>query len=246
MRASLILCSVAVASTLTGCTHRQLRSDHVKQARTLTTIMEQQVLDNLAMFVSNPDALPFFALPAAGSATVTDSGSLAAGPLNGNTSVGPLGLSRDNQQNWTMAPVTDPDKLTRMRAQYQATLPLLNIEVGGHAVASECDKTGSWCGCHITVCPESYAALTQLTLAILDIAVNDPAPAKPKPTIEVEDFIYDAGNTRIEEIQRYTRDMDGNVVARPEATEGEEKSNLSKSLLMEQQRNLLRNSLFPN
>lgn len=84
----------------TGCTHRQLRYDNVMQARTLTTIYEQQVLDNLAMFAQSPDSLPFFAVPGAGSASVTDTGSIAASPLNGpiRTIIGPLSLGRGNTQ----------------------------------------------------------------------------------------------------------------------------------------------------
>ena len=49
-----------------GCTHTQLRWNTVQQSRTLTDIYEQQVLNNLAMFVYDPNSLPFFSFPNAG------------------------------------------------------------------------------------------------------------------------------------------------------------------------------------
>jgi hypothetical protein len=61
-----------------GCTHGQLRYNTIQQANTLTEIYERQVLNNLAMFVENPYALPHFAVANLGTSNVTDTGQLSA------------------------------------------------------------------------------------------------------------------------------------------------------------------------
>ena len=55
--------AVAAALAGTGCTHVQLRKNTVNQADTLSEIYQQQVLDNLAMFVYDYYSLPHFAIP---------------------------------------------------------------------------------------------------------------------------------------------------------------------------------------
>jgi hypothetical protein len=42
-----------------GCTSVQLRHSTVAHSTTLKDIYTQQVMNNLAMFLQNPDALPF-------------------------------------------------------------------------------------------------------------------------------------------------------------------------------------------
>ena len=44
-------------SVIVGCTHVQLQKDTVQQARTLSDIYQQQVLDNLAKFVYDFNSL---------------------------------------------------------------------------------------------------------------------------------------------------------------------------------------------
>ena len=110
---------------LAGCTHLQLERSTNNQIRTLTDLQYTQVLSNVAMFQRNPDALPFFALTASGIAQITDMGSstdtailnvLPGGVWGGN--FGGM-VSRAVQENWTVTPVTDPDKLKTMRCAYQ-------------------------------------------------------------------------------------------------------------------------------
>jgi len=107
-----------------GCAHMHLAYDHVRQASVLTSVHEKQVLDNLAMFLDNPEALPFYAMPGTGSAQVTDNGQLSASPLNGptHTVLGPLALSRNNRLLMASTPVTDPAKLKRMRCAYRRAI----------------------------------------------------------------------------------------------------------------------------
>ena len=65
-----------------GCTHTQLRYSTTHQSDTVTRIYEQQVLNNLAMFVVNNDAVPHFAIASDGSTDVSDKGMFALGPIN--------------------------------------------------------------------------------------------------------------------------------------------------------------------
>lgn len=191
----------------TGCTHRQLRYDNVMQARTLTTIYEQQVLDNLAMFSQSPDSLPFFAVPGTGSASVTDTGGIAAGPLNGpvRTVIGPLTLGRGNSQTWALIPITDPDKLERMQLLYQEAIAsgIASKSTKKRGPVAECDLKGNYCGCSIRVCGNNRAAFTRLTLQIIDAAVNDPPAPTPAPTVEVQDIIYQKESGLVSQTRKY-------------------------------------------
>ena len=107
-----------------GCTNVQLRNDSVKQARTLSEIYEQQVLDNLAKFVYDPYSMPHFAVATEGSATIGDQ-------INGNGNAGwtkggvlnaagfQVGGMRTVTEVWTLNPISDPRKLELMRCAYQ-------------------------------------------------------------------------------------------------------------------------------
>jgi hypothetical protein len=115
-----------VALLLSGCTHVQLRNNTLHQAQAVHEVHLQQVLDNLAMFTMDPDAVPFFTVVGAGTAAVSDTGS-ASTTLSwiklGFESVSPtFSASRLSQENFTLAPISDPDKLARMRCAYQAAI----------------------------------------------------------------------------------------------------------------------------
>jgi len=196
-----------ISATNAGCTHRYLRYDHVMQAKSLTTIYEQQVLDNLAMFAQNSSSLPFFAIPGGGTATVNDSGGISAGPLNGpvRTVIGPLGLNRGNVQSWTLIPVTDSAKLERMQVLYQNAIDagVASRASGRRRPNAECNLKGSYCDSNIQVCAENRAAFTRLVLDVLNAALKDPTPAPSEPTVEVQDYIYNTDAT-VKEIRKYT------------------------------------------
>ena len=108
-----------------GCTHAQLRRSTVVHSMTLSEIYTQQVLNNLAMFVQNPDALPFFAFPNQGTTQIQDMGGIG-GPGNTSSSfvTSPLNLnaSRQATENWVLVPVSDPAKLALMRCAYQKAI----------------------------------------------------------------------------------------------------------------------------
>src|SRR5215212_7555349 len=75
MRAHLfrILTELSVIALLTGCTATHaLQRETIRQSNTVSEIHQQEVLNNLAKFVHDPNALPDFAWPKEGSAQITD------------------------------------------------------------------------------------------------------------------------------------------------------------------------------
>lgn len=123
---------IFIAFSSSGCTYHQLRKNTVGQAVTINELHQQQVLDNLAMFSTNPDSLPFFALPTQGTSEINDRGNFspvftwsrfATAPFVGdvllNTAQTTLTAERAAKQNWTLNPINDPRKLELMRCAYQ-------------------------------------------------------------------------------------------------------------------------------
>lgn len=134
---------VAIAAS-TGCHHTQLQKNTASQAGTLEDYYQQQVLDNLAMFVVDPNSLPSFALPKDGTSRLDDSatGKLDFGwpremgryPFSGLSTE--TTLDRTASGSWGITPVTDPAKLERMRCAYQFVTDHLNL-----AVPTQCKPT---------------------------------------------------------------------------------------------------------
>jgi hypothetical protein len=147
MRARTML--LALLPVLSGCaTHASLRDNTARTAATLTDLNYQQVLDNLAMLVANPSALPSIAVINAGTVTVADQKA-----ANVNATYAPTitfeqqagsGLpilsllfnpsaSRNVTENWSLLPVTDVDNLRRIRCAYQ-------LLVLGGGETTDCDR----------------------------------------------------------------------------------------------------------
>lgn len=139
---ALAACCVFVGA-LPGCMHIQLGKNAVNEAFTVGDLEQQEVLNNLAMFVYNPSSMPFFSYPNQTATTITDQGNagLSAGwsrPItSGGTSTGApkhfgdfllssLGLTanaqRTNQEGLVVTPVNDPRKLELMRCAYQTVV----------------------------------------------------------------------------------------------------------------------------
>lgn len=123
-----------------GCNHAQLRRSTLAQARTIADLQTQQVLDNLALFCANPEAVPSFAVPAGGVVNVLDTAN--AGFFLEYTRVMfdrwgfNAGGLRSVSGNWSMAPINDPDKLKLIRCLYQ--------HVVGYTPAHDCDHCQEW------------------------------------------------------------------------------------------------------
>ncbi len=91
----------------------------------MTVVYQKQVLDNLAMFVHDPYAVPSFATPSTGQSIVTDTGGVTA---SNGAFVGRFwkfigaGGQRQMQESWSLTPITDPSKLRLMRCAYQRAI----------------------------------------------------------------------------------------------------------------------------
>ena len=124
----LILCLIS------GCrTHLSLQDHTLKTAATLADLNYQQVLDNVARFVCNAGTLPSVAVVNSGQVLITDQGSFGgAGTYTPTiTAMQQLGgfpifnvlanpnVSHSLTENWSMVPVTDINKVRRLRGAFQ-------------------------------------------------------------------------------------------------------------------------------
>src|SRR6185437_9466321 len=90
-------------------------------------LQEKQVIDNFARIAANPGAIPYYSIINSGVANVQDSGSGGLFALTLQHHVFPSGTltgtaSRAVTGNWTLNPMTNPDRLRAMRAAYQIAL----------------------------------------------------------------------------------------------------------------------------
>jgi hypothetical protein len=123
----------------------QLNQNTLGQGSTVAPLMETMAVENLVLFYVNPDAVPSQIAISGGSVATTDQTSIGANdPVNvgvtrviaATTSVtkslasNTLSPSLNNQQNqnWTIETITDPDKLGRLTALYRyVTVPGANL-----------------------------------------------------------------------------------------------------------------------
>lgn len=112
-----------LAFLITGCAHTRLSCNATKQARTLTEIEEQQVLDNIAMFVVNCGSTPYFALPNGGGTQTNQSGTASSTLIWNPTTLtganGGLNGTAGTTINWTLKPINEPERLQLMKCVYQ-------------------------------------------------------------------------------------------------------------------------------
>ena len=129
----IVVCFVLCAAS--GCTYVPLRKNSLHEAGAVGDIQTQQVLDNLAMFVCNPNAMPYFSYPNTNSASVTDTGDASGGPTFAQVVSGALSLDFCAQQDsFTATPVNDPRKLELMRCAYQKAVG----SCCGHEASTTC------------------------------------------------------------------------------------------------------------
>ncbi len=118
MRAWMLI-TVLVATSL-GCTSVQLRRNTVRQVTTLTDLQHKLVLDNLAAFTCNPNAIPFQAKLVNGTTQVADSANASVSYLTEIAAT--LGISRSFVDQWGLIPVTDETTLRLLRIAYRRAL----------------------------------------------------------------------------------------------------------------------------
>jgi hypothetical protein len=212
---------------ISGCTHLQLQTSTVKQAESITELFYRQVLNNLAMFHCQPDALPHFSVTGTGGTSVNDHGEATAefewDPFSIARQQLGLGGSREIEEQWTLAPVVNPEKLRAIRCAFQLI---------SHGTSSdpECDKLlvsflgegygewlpRGWYGCgrrrdvprdacytghfgdqYVWVCSGHVESLTRLTIVLLNIATLD-ANEPPKKTVYT--YNYDGDKLKSMEV----------------------------------------------
>ena len=139
---TILTIGAAVLLLQVGCAHTHLRYNTNGQARTVSDLNTQQVLDNLAKFAGNPGALPHFSIIDGSSSGVSDSI-----PLTPNFSFSPsalsswslgTGLTRGADEDFTTIPIKDPRKLELMRCAYQRAIGTCCCSVG--ASCANCEK----------------------------------------------------------------------------------------------------------
>lgn len=118
MHRGILFSALAIVLT-TGCAHQQLRFNTVHHAETLTDLYEEQVLNNLARFVEHPETVPHFEIPTSGGTNSTDMLGLSANPINSFRTAFGLTGNRTNLNSWTLQPVSNPDRLRRMKCAFQ-------------------------------------------------------------------------------------------------------------------------------
>ena len=119
MRQAAIILLVLAMST--GCTANRLRQRTAIQGGTMPALQYQQILDNLALFASNPASLPWHVNIREGTTQITDS-------ISGGAAVelGPpadtlpqIFGSRTAVAQWGMSPVIDATELRLLRFAYR-------------------------------------------------------------------------------------------------------------------------------
>jgi hypothetical protein len=226
-------CLLCVFTATTGCTHLQLNHSASKQAGSITDLQYRQVLDNLALFQDTPDALPHFAVVGTGGTSVNDRGEVAAelewNPFTIVREQLGLGVSREVAEQWTLAPVINPDKLRAIRCAFQLVASgtssdreadsLLKSFLGdGYAEwirrewygigrfkdvpkgACYVGRSGHRC---VWVMPDGIDGLSRLTVAVLNIATLDSNPPPVLPTKTVYQYSYKDG--RLDSVEVLTR-----------------------------------------
>jgi hypothetical protein len=215
-----------------GCTHHQLAHSTLQQAGTITDLHYKQVLSNIASYHTNAEVLPHFAVVGTGGTSVSDQASANAELewVTGNIfrQMYVPGASRTVDEQWTMAPVVNPDKLRAMRCLFQLVVfgtttdresdQLLKSFLGdnymewvqrgwyGVGCAKDVPKAASFVGHDggkfVWVMPDGVGGLSRLTLVLLNVAALDPNPTD-QPTKTVEKYTYKDG--KLDTMERYTR-----------------------------------------
>lgn len=104
-----------------GCTHNQLKRSTGFTRESLSDLRYTHILDNLAMMVRNPAAVPNPVVISGGVVQVSDNG----GGTGDITNIFPYGLltaSRTVSEQWSLSPLQNAEKLMLMRCAYQILL----------------------------------------------------------------------------------------------------------------------------
>ena len=177
---------IVVISQLSGCMSQQLRFTARRTVNALPDLQYQQVVDNLAKIASNPGFLPYLAVAGQGSVQVTDNGNSTLGLNMASKAFGPgslsLGTSRNVTGTWSLGTITSPEKIRSMQTVYLRALrgsaegnPAFGwLKIGHKAdVPRQATFVGRFDDIYVWVMPEGVHGLSELSLAIMDIATTE-------------------------------------------------------------------------
>lgn len=178
-----------------GCMSRQLQFATARTTSTLLDLHYQQVIDNLAHIAANPGFLPYLAVAGQGSIQVTTTGNAgfpASWTPGGTVSWLPsVSATANATGTWNLGTITSPEKIRAMQAYYQDAVQRSSLgdpAFGWLHVGAKHDVHKNACyvshhgAVHVWVNPEGISGLSDLVLAILDIATredNVPGPSPP-------------------------------------------------------------------
>ncbi len=120
VRHSTSLAIVLVLAATTGCTGRQLRRESLRQASTLSSMQQQLVLNNIASFVCDPNAIPSQLNLRGGATQIVNSENGSVQYIAGV--IGILGLTHTSVDQWNSAPVVDEPTLRLLRIAYRRSI----------------------------------------------------------------------------------------------------------------------------
>lgn len=168
-----------------GCMSRQLGLIMQRTVSSWPDLHYQQVVDNLAKMATNPGFLPYLAVAGHGSVQVTDNGTSGLSLTTPPKSFGPgsvtLGASRNMTGTWSLGTITSPDKIRGMQSIYLRAIrgraagdPAFGWFKVGHKadVPKDALFSGRFGETFVWVMPEGIDGLSNLTLAILDVATS--------------------------------------------------------------------------
>jgi hypothetical protein len=185
-------CSLFLIALPAGCLQHQLEFTTSRTLNTLPDIHYQQVMDNLAAVASNPGRLPYLAVAGQGAVQVTDNGSSTLSLSIPLTAASPdllgIGVTRNVTGTWSLGTITSPDKIRGMQAIYQRALagaahgdPAFRWLNSGakRDVPPGASYVGRFGDVAVWVMPEGIAGLSELALAVLDVATREDSPMPP-------------------------------------------------------------------
>jgi hypothetical protein len=177
---------IVVLGQLSGCMSEQLRFTARRTVNALPDLQYQQVVDNLAKIASNPGFLPYLAVAGQGAVQVTDNGTSTLALNIASKAFGPgnlsLGASRNVTGTWSLGTITSPEKIRSMQAVYLRALrgsaagdPAFGWLKIGHKphVPRQASFVGRFDDVFVWVMPEGVEGLSELSLAIMDIATRE-------------------------------------------------------------------------
>jgi hypothetical protein len=186
--------SIVLLGMVSGCMNSQLRLTARLSTNALHELQYQQVMDNLAAIASHPHLLPYLAVAGQGSIQVTDTANSSFGMNMAHktftTGIVSLSGSRNVTANWNMGTVTSPEKIREMQSHYQRAVrgraegdpDYAWLNVGSRR---DVPKGASFIGRHgpvfVWVMPDGIEGLSNLTLAIMDIATREEVAPVPRP-----------------------------------------------------------------